>query len=553
MRIKRVGNALLNGLIVTILLGAGVVLGNKLGEMRAEHEMKRLMHRYSSQLLDLGKRVVASAEKTLAEANSSPFEPCSYEDQIYLRKLIFAGYQIKDIGRVEGDTLRCSVLLHDLKSRAITSLPDAVTKAGSLVFADRALITPGSHGPIMINGQANIVIGSSAFDPLRSDNYAFAVFLANPTSTRTALLFSYPEGATPRTPVGSDGDTFQFENGAVSEHRCDFERTICVTLTRDYGGYSGTISWEKYLWRGLGLMFGALLCLGRAVLTRRDRSLNYRLLRAINERKLDVFYQPIIDLSDGSPIGFEALLRWEIRPSEFVPPDVFIAIAEKQGYSDRLTCYVCDMVAREMGHLLRTHPTSYVTINVTGNDIEKPAFVERFERHLAEAQISPKQIGIELTERTAVELCKAKNTIARLRQSGHRIYIDDFGTGYSSLGYLGELEVDAIKIDKVFTRGVGKNASAISIVPQIIAMARIHNLDVIVEGIETSDQANYFRRLRPSVLGQGWYYSAALPAREAIAFFNNRETVPIRKTDDANKVRRRVYRQARASVARQSS
>lgn len=303
-------------------------------------------------------------------------------------------------------------------------------------------------------------------------------------------------------------------------------------------------------------MFGALLCLARTALTRRDRSLNYRLVRAINEKKLGVYYQPIIDIADGRPVGFEALLRWEIRPSEFVPPDVFVAIAEKQGYSDKLTCYVCDMVAREMGPLLREYPTSYITINVTGNEIEKPAFIEKLERHLAEAQISPMQIGIELTERTAVELCKAKNGIARLRKSGHRIYIDDFGTGYSSLGYLGELEVDAIKIDKVFTRTVGNNVSAISIVPQIIAMARMHDLKVIVEGIETSHQVNYFRRLKPSVLGQGWYYSAALPAPEAIAFFHNRTTVQIRKVDETNVAnfgRREVCGHARASIVRQSS
>ncbi len=139
------------------------------------------------------------------------------------------------------------------------------------------------------------------------------------------------------------------------------------------------------------------------------------------------------------------------------------------------------------------------------------------EAELARAGIDPRQIGLELTERTAVDFSAASDGIRKLREQGHRIYIDDFGTGYSSLAYLDELHIDAIKIDKAFTRTVCAEGSTVSIVPQIISMARQHNLDIVVEGIETEAQANYFRKMKVPITGQGWFYGKPVRAGSAKA------------------------------------
>ena len=97
-------------------------------------------------------------------------------------------------------------------------------------------------------------------------------------------------------------------------------------------------------------------------------------------------------------------------------------------------------------------------------------------------------------------------------EMGHSVHIDDFGTGYSSLSYLQDLAISAIKIDKSFTRSMGTQAVTVAILPQILAMADVLNLQVIVEGIETSLQADYFSFLARPVLAQGWFFGYPVPA-----------------------------------------
>ncbi len=204
-----------------------------------------------------------------------------------------------------------------------------------------------------------------------------------------------------------------------------------------------------------------------------------------------------------------------------MPPDLFIARAEAAGIADRITLYVVDQVILEMGELLRQQRSLRINVNMTAGDLQNPAFMAALDQRLGAFDIKPQQIGLELTERTAVDFSKATEGIKQLRERGHRIYIDDFGTGYSNLAYLGELQVDAIKIDKAFTRTVGDERGTVSIVPQIISMAHEHGLDIVVEGIETEAQANYFRGICDTLFGQGWFFGRPVEATAAQALVGN--------------------------------
>jgi sensor c-di-GMP phosphodiesterase-like protein len=108
----------------------------------------------------------------------------------------------------------------------------------------------------------------------------------------------------------------------------------------------------------------------------------------------------------------------------------------------------------------------------------------------------------------------AKEAMLRLRQQGHSVHVDDFGTGYSSLSYLHDLSIDTIKIDRSFTQAIGTQAVTIGILPQILAMASVLNLDVIVEGIETAQQASYFAEADSSIRAQGWLFGRPVPVGE---------------------------------------
>jgi sensor c-di-GMP phosphodiesterase-like protein len=133
---------------------------------------------------------------------------------------------------------------------------------------------------------------------------------------------------------------------------------------------------------------------------------------------------------------------------------------------------------------------------------------------LMRTKVPAKNLVIEITESSTANREVAMEAIRNLRRRGHRIHIDDFGTGYSSLSYLLYLAVDTIKIDKAFTRAIGTESVTVAILPQILAMAESLKLDVVVEGVETGRQADYFSASGQSVYGQGWLYGRPVTAEE---------------------------------------
>ena len=139
------------------------------------------------------------------------------------------------------------------------------------------------------------------------------------------------------------------------------------------------------------------------------------------------------------------------------------------------------------------------------------------------AEVSPRNLGVEITESYTARQQVARNTILRLRQRGHYVAIDDFGTGYSSLAYLHDLSVDAIKIDKAFTKAIGTDAVTVSILPQILTMAETLKLRVVVEGIETKPQADYFAASHQDIHGQGWLFGRPVPARVFLQMLDEEE------------------------------
>jgi sensor c-di-GMP phosphodiesterase-like protein len=169
---------------------------------------------------------------------------------------------------------------------------------------------------------------------------------------------------------------------------------------------------------------------------------------------------------------------------------------------------------RDFADTLRKHPDFRLSVNVAASDLGDPEFLPMLDSSLKQAKVQPKSLAIEITESSTANRDVAMETIRDLRWRGHSIHIDDFGTGYSSLSYLLYLSVDTIKIDKAFTRVIGTEAVSVAILPQILAMAKSLNLEVIVEGIETIQQENYFFQPTQHMYGQGWLYGRPVTAEE---------------------------------------
>jgi sensor c-di-GMP phosphodiesterase-like protein len=237
-----------------------------------------------------------------------------------------------------------------------------------------------------------------------------------------------------------------------------------------------------------------------------------QLLRAIRKDRLRVVYQPIVELASGRIVGAEALARWTDEDYFEISPEVFVRIAEECGFVGKLTELVVRHALRDFGETLRSRPEFHISVNVTASDLADAKFLPMLDRSLEDAGVAARSLAIEITESSTARKQVALEAIRQLRKRAHSVQIDDFGTGYSSLAYLQDLSVDAIKIDRAFTLAIGTEAVTVGILPQILAMAKVLNLQVIVEGIETVEQAAYFAGSEMPILGQGWLFGHPVPA-----------------------------------------
>jgi len=288
----------------------------------------------------------------------------------------------------------------------------------------------------------------------------------------------------------------------------------------------------KEIWREFSLPIVLLVLLGSAIGTgvalfilqaqRRRATFENRLRRALGTGEISLEYQPIVDLGSGRVSGAEALMRWTLRSNEKIPPTAFIACAEQSALITDLTCFAIETASRELRSLLSDEPDFVISINIVSRDLTDPRFLLALETHIVAKGINPRRIALELTERQPIDTPGAMATIRALHAKGYRIYIDDFGTGYSNLAYLGELSVDTIKVDMIFTQSVGSDNIRARLIPSILGMAKDLGISVIVEGIETEEQESYFQ-LSGANFAQGWRYSASVPAHGLLAFANSNQ------------------------------
>lgn len=252
---------------------------------------------------------------------------------------------------------------------------------------------------------------------------------------------------------------------------------------------------------------------------RRRRELEKDLREALAKNQLHLVYQPQISYRDHSVVGVEALLRWTHPEHGLVPPDQFIPLAEQNGTIIALGEWVLDQSCKQ---LREWHDLGFSDLRMAVNlstvqlhHNELPRVVNNF---LQMYRLPPRSLELEVTETGLMEdISTAAQHLLSLRRSGALIAIDDFGTGYSSLSYLKSLPLDKIKIDKSFVQDLVQDDDDTTIVRAIIQLGKSLGMQVIAEGVETSEQEAYVIS-EGCHEGQGYLYSKPLPARELLAF-----------------------------------
>ncbi|YBV98197.1 EAL domain-containing protein [Phyllobacteriaceae bacterium JZ32] len=495
-------------LLVALLTLVGGWLGHVLGTRIRISSDRQEMTSYSQQLLEHAVSVVGEANGAIDAANASHYTFCSHAEIELMRNMLFEARNLKDIGRVRDGHLVCSTILGNSSGRLPMPTPQIVLPDGTRIYPDTPLAVSNSRATVVGRGNANVVIDPRAFNTLNHPPYRYAIFFGDVQNDHLARIFGNADIA---APLSNRAETWRLADGRLRRDTCDTASGLCVAVWASLDDLDASSNGIVNAVMLLGAALGALVALVGIDFRRRDQSLMARLSRALSREEVMVLYQPVVNVADGRIVAAEALVRWQSN-GDFVPPDIFTAIAEQKGMAGRITRYVLDHVIDEMGETLRRHDGFRVTINIVASDLKDPKFFVALDEGLRHAGLKPRQIGIELTERSTADSTAAIEGIAKLRSRGHVVYIDDFGTGYSSLSYLGELNVDVLKMDRAFTRTVGTDAVTVSIVPQIIDMAIKHHLAIVVEGIETEAQANYFRNLPVPVMGQGWYYGKPVSA-----------------------------------------
>ena len=226
------------------------------------------------------------------------------------------------------------------------------------------------------------------------------------------------------------------------------------------------------------------------------------------------YYQPIVDLRSGQMIGLEVLARWDHPTRGLLAPDLFIPMAEELQLAGQISQALMRRVVRDS----RDWPKwIYFAINVSPCQLRELITMLRNPPVWSEGEIDPKRLEIEVTENALIEdLDIAREMMALLQARGTRVVLDDFGIGYSNIFHLRELPFDRIKIDKSFVMDSASDPRAEACVRAMLALGASLGIDMVAEGIETTDIARHLENLGCR-FGQGYLYSEPVPANGVYA------------------------------------
>ena len=251
-------------------------------------------------------------------------------------------------------------------------------------------------------------------------------------------------------------------------------------------------------------------------------SIERDLRAAIRQGQLELFYQPKVDVASQRIAGAEALVRWRHPERGYIPPDIFIPVAEKSGFIGELTNWVMNEACRQVRRWQDMGLTKVtVAVNVSAGDLRRSDLTDMIANTLVKHTVSPQYLELEVTESMVMQdVDMVIGTLRRLRSLGIGIGIDDFGTGYSSLAYLKRFPVKRLKIDRSFVRDLNGSGEGRVIPKVIIDLAHALGVSVVAEGVETAEQLHTLAELGCDE-AQGYFLGRPMPRDEFEAFLQN--------------------------------
>ncbi len=481
--------------------------------------------RDAAELLHVAVAVADESNKIITAVNDLPGPACAPSDLRDLRFLAASSMYVLDAGRYRDGRVDCTGLWGVPVTPLAVSTPDHITPANVLLWQEKELAFDRRlKADVAVSGNAILYMRSAAFhryDEISDDMRAIIV-----TSDGGHIFRGFGrEAPAVITAFRKTNDLLQMRGRHATD--CDERHQICVIMQKDI---SANVFARSPLAACAILLLGALAGAGGGFaiedLLRTYRSMDRQLRRALKRGRFRVAYQPIVSLGNRQITGVEALARWNNEDGQAISPEVFIARIEKMGLLPELTNAVIIRALSDLqGHLTDTSDF-YVSINVGVTDLLSPDFTTFLLHETKSRRIDPRRIALEITERASADMEALITAVVKFRSMGFRIFIDDFGTGYSGLAYLASMPVDVVKVDRMFTSAVGTDSLRAKMFGNICSMINEVSGNVLVEGVETSDQADQLQQLLPDASAQGWFFGKPMEDISALApYFQRRPSV----------------------------
>lgn len=465
---------------------------------------------HNSRLLAHALRVAQESGRMI-DAATHVSDLCSPSDIATLRVLLFNATFLRDIGRLRDGKLVCSAAWGLLPAPQ-TMPPEAfITRNGFRLWVGAAnIIDRRIIGDMAARNDVVVFTAPGAFDGFPEPGSGIDAKVVTQNGEHVFRRFGRTEGLERYEGASPSAYSWRAER-VVAECAAPGKSDICV-VSRTFAH-----SWfplPSLILACLGALAGGLLAGLYALWRQQSKSDRATLRKAIRRGDVQVRYQPLRELATGRLVGVEALARWRARDGSAVPPALFVPLAEEIGLGRELSRLVTERVLQELSGRLRDSPDFYVSINVSAEDLQDDSYPDFLLRRVNEQGIAPRRVALEITEGTPLSHSHVLGMIRMLRRQGFRILIDDFGTGNSNLNYLAELQADAIKLDRRFTQAIGTEQAGSLIIDHVVDMSRELGLGLIVEGIETEEQADYLAARHPATIGQGWLFGRAVRAED---------------------------------------
>ncbi len=261
-----------------------------------------------------------------------------------------------------------------------------------------------------------------------------------------------------------------------------------------------------------------------AVQSRMELEMDLR--EALERDEFFLVYQPTFDLRNMSPTGVEALIRWNSPARGLVQPNDFIPLLEETGLIVEIGKWVLGEACRQGATWRKAGYPISMAVNISGRQLDVDDFISDVREALAESELDPVALTIEITETTLMRNAEeTARRLAAIKQLGVRIAIDDFGTGYSSLAHLQRFPVDALKIDRSFITGLSHNDEGETLIRSLVQLGKALSIETLAEGIEQPQELTLLREEQCDS-GQGFLFAKPLDVVASEEFLRNWRNPP---------------------------